>query len=151
MYPEMVMLSLAVYPKSNAHLTAASLTSAAVWAGFGVMSPISVKRVYAQVSTAVTASTTAPQVVVKSRPTYGSASGAVTLGTVIIPNSAAVGAVYYKDIADNVRVQAGYELSLEVSVAAADSGTAGGAAFIGCLYEMAPDSDVNQSLLIKSA
>lgn len=150
-YPEMEFLNLAVVPKSNASLTAAALTSVAQWAGFAVMQPVSVKRALFFVTTAVSANQTAPQVVVKSRPTYGSTSGAVVIATMTIPSGSSVGQVIYANCSDSVRVQAGYELSLEVSVAAADSGSATGAGFIGCIYEMSPDANANQSLLVAAA
>jgi hypothetical protein len=151
-YPEMEFINLAVAPKSAGYQTAANLAaSAAQWQGYAVMSPISIKRAMFFVTTAVSANSTAPQVAVKSRPTYGSATGAVTVVSVTVPSGSTAGQVIYASCSDNVRIQAGYELSLEVSVQAVDGNTATGAGFIGCIYEMSPDANANQALLVAAS
>lgn len=151
-YPEMEFINLAVAPKSAGYQTAMNLAAAAAqWQGYAVMYPISIKRSMFFVTTAVSASTTAPQVAVKSRPTYGSATGAVVISTITIPSGATAGQVYYANVSDNVRIQVGYELSLECTVQAVDGTTATGAGFMGCIYEMSPDANQNMSFAVAAA
>lgn len=131
--------------------TAANLAAtAADWAVAKVHHPIQVKRISFFVTTAVTAGTTAPKVTVYSRPTSASASGQATLGVLTIPNGAAVGAVYYKDL-ESVRVQPGYDLAFVVSLQATDGGTAAGAGF--AVARVLEDHEVpaNLSKMIASA
>ena len=152
MYPEMYMWSSCLKRKSNAEDTALNLAAAAAsYGGFAVLQPISVKRLLFMVTTQVTAGLTAPAVNFLSKPTYGNTSNQVTLGTLTITNGATVGQVFYKDLSDATRVSAGYELTLNASVQAVDSGTAAGAGWFGMIWEPAPDADANQSNLVKSS
>lgn len=151
-YPEMVALSHSIARKSNFADTGMNLAAAAAsYGGYYVMRPVSLKRVMMFISTQVTAGTTAPAFAVYSAPTVGSTSGATSLVTLTIPNGTTAGAVVYKDLSDSTRVNAGNELLIYHSVAAADSGTAAGVGFVGLLFEDSPDADANQSALVKSA
>lgn len=109
-----------------------------------------VQRIMALVTTAVVSS--APvSVAVYSRPTHGSTSGQVLLGTLNIPGGASVGQCYYKDIADNLApVNAGQELVFSVTVAAAGGGAAG-AAIPMALVDDSPEEPLNQPNLVLSA
>lgn len=150
-YPETMDWGETLKRKSNAVDTAINLAAAAAsYAGYGVMYPICLRRLYFMVTTQVTAGLTAPIVNFQYHPTYASATGAVTLGTLSIPNGTTVGSVVYKDISDSTRLIAGSELSLYGQVAAVDSGTAAGAGWFGMIWELDPDADANSSNLIKS-
>lgn len=81
----------------------------------------------------------------KRRPTYGSASGEVTIGSVIIPTTTAVGKFVYKDVSPVVLFP-GEQLVFETTSAA----TSG-----GCVYHVDlkddPEYLANQSNLVASA
>jgi hypothetical protein len=150
-YPEMLMWNEVLKNKAGSFSTAVNVAGAAAsYGGFAVMQPISLKRLLFFVTVQVTAGTTAPVVNWVSAPTYASSSGAVTLGTLTIPNGSAVGTVVYKDISDSTRVQAGYELTLNLQTQAADGGTAAGSGWMGMIWEPSPDADANNTKLVKS-
>ena len=153
-YPEQRDYGNLVIPKSGATTTAVNLAAAAgQWAGYLVVAPAQATRVFFIVTTAVTASVTAPAVAIKRRPTIGSTSGAVTLGTMTIPSGAAVGQVFYQDIVYGASgstkySNAGEEISLEVTVQASDAVTAAGAGFMTFEFECVSDSAANQTNMI---
>jgi len=111
-----------------------------------------VQRIEALVTTAVVSS--APVVIsVFSRPTHGSTSGQVLLGTLSIPGGTAVGKCVYKDIADNASgqpVAAGQEIVFGVTTAAAGGGAAG-AVLCMALVDDDPEVPLNQSNMVLSA
>jgi len=151
-YPETHDYGNLVQPKSNATVTPANLAAAAgQWAGYYVAAAgVQVVRLYFFCTTAVTASTTAPQVAVKRRPTYGSSSGAVTIATMTIPSGTKAGQVLVQDVVygsgtSNKYLNAGEELSLEVATQAADSGTAAGVGFITFEMDAPTDQVGNQT------
>lgn len=152
-YPEMTSYE-SVILRAGTITTAANLAATAgQWVGFAVLSPIMATRLKFIVTTAVTAGTTAPVVAVKRRPTLGSSSNAVVLTSMTIPNGAAVGTVYYRDIpygsgTSNKYLNAGEELSLEVTTQATDGGTAAGAGFITVERENVVDQAANQSKMV---
>lgn len=151
MYPEKVVYSGTVIAKSAAPATAANLAAtAAQWAGYAVCQPLQVLRLYFFCTTTVTAGLIAPKVSVVRRPTYGSSSGAVTIGSMTIPTATAAGKVVYKDIAyaSTAIPQAGEELSLEVAVQATDSGTAAGVGFISISYDPVIDNAADQTNMV---
>jgi hypothetical protein len=150
-YNERLHVGSALMWRSNAFLTAANLAAtAADWAEIHCHHPVQVRRISFGITTAVTAGTTAPQVTVYRRPTAGSNSGQVLLGTLIIPNGTAAGSIVYKEL-ESVRVKAGEGLAFRVNVQAVDGGTAAGLGFAGALVEMDPEYPGNQSLMIASA
>ncbi len=124
--------------------------TAAIYQGWGIHSPIALNRISFLVTTAVTSGSVAGQVHFKRYPTQGSSSGSVAIGTLTIPNAAAVGNVYYKDV-PYVKLQAGEELAAWIGVQCVDAGTAQGAGFVGFTYDPAPDSEGNNTKLIASA
>ncbi len=138
-------------PKSAAHLTAEALAAAAaVYDGFLCTRGCRVNRLMFVVTTLVAADTTAPVVEFNRRPTPGSATGEVALGTLTIPEGAAVGDVLYKDI-DPVEFAPGEELSFEHTVQAADSSSAAGAGYYGYEIEDSPEEAANQTKMEASA
>ena len=136
----------AIIPKSTAIFTAEDLSAAnAVYGGYLVMKQCRIKRFTFYVTTAIN-TVTPPQVVIKRRPTYNSATGEITLGTIIIPNGTAAGKVMVKDISP-VTLFPGDEISFEQTVQA---GTAGGG-FYGFEIEDDPEYVLNQSNMIVTA
>ncbi len=137
--------------KSNALDTAEVLSAAAaVYGGYLVTKQCKIKRIKFYVTLLVAASTTAPVVEFNRRPTYNSSSGEIALGTLTIPNGAAVGSVYYKDI-DPVVLFPGDELSFEHITQAVDASAAAGAGFYAFEIEEDPEVPANQSKMIASA
>lgn len=151
-YPEMVVYEASIKRKSNAIDTAVNLAGvAASYAGYAILQPVSLKRLMFFVTVQATTGTTNAIVNWQSYPTYASSSGAITLGTITIPNGATVGKIYYKDISDSTRLAAGSELALALQVAGTDGGTAQGSGWMGFIWEPAPDADANNTLLVKSS
>lgn len=137
--------------KSNAHDTAEVLSAAAaVYGGYLVSKPCSISEFKFYVTAAIVAGTTAPQVVVKRRPTYNSSSGEILLATLIIPSGTAAGKVVSKRFAP-VQLNVGDELSFEQTIQAADSGTAAGSGFYDVVLEQDFEVDGVESNLIASA
>lgn len=111
-----------------------------------------VSRIEFLVTTAVV-STGAAIVSVFQRPTHGSTSAQVLLGTLSIPNGATVGQCYYKEISDApafLPVQAGQELVFGVTTATAGGGAAGAGICLAVLDE-SPEVALNQSNFVLSA
>ena len=100
-----------------------SLTSAAVVQSFTVVEQCQVDRLYFAVSTSVVSSGNVV-VTFKRRPTLNSASGEVSIGTIVIPNGTAAGKVLYKGVTPVV-CAAGEQIVIEVTTAAAGMGAAG--------------------------
>lgn len=107
-----------------------------------VLSPCAVKRFLAAVSTVLVGPAT---VVLKRRPTFGSATGEVVLDTIVIPAAAPVGQVMYSDF-KMVELDVGDELVFEVTVAA----TSGGALY-GIEAENDPEVPAENSDMVASA
>lgn len=125
-----------------------SLASAAVINRYAVAKQCDVLRLEFPISTAVVSSGNVI-VTFKQRPVIGSASGEVTLGTLSIPNGAAAGQVYYKDI-DPVMCKEGQEIIAEVTTAAAGMGAAGNGQAIVVVQED-PEVAANNSNMVASA
>ncbi len=105
--------------------------------------PLRMRAIWATVTVAVT--TTATVLTFKARPTPGSATGEITIGTLTIPTSAAVGRTVYKKGLD-VMVPAGHEISIQTD-GAGDAGT------VAAGFEADPswEAPVNNSLMLASA
>lgn len=149
-YPEQMSYNSTILRAGTATTAANLAATAAQWVGFAVFTPIMVTRMKFIVTTKVTAGTTAPKVSVIRRPTLGSSSGAVTIGTATIPTNAAVGSVFVLDIVygsgtSNKYLNAGEELSFEVTTQAVDGGTAAGAGYIAVEHENVIDQAANQT------
>lgn len=141
----------AVFPAGTGVLGVETLSAAAAVHGeYLVMRSCVVRRIGFVVTTLVAADTTAPVVEFNRRPTPGSSSGEVLLGQLTIPEGAAVGKVYYKDISP-VRLQVGDALSLEHVTQAADSGAAAGAGYY--MFELVdePENIANEADAVASA
>lgn len=124
-----------------------ALTSAAVVQNFVVTDQMQVNELFFVVSTAVVSSGNVV-VTFKRRPTIGSASGEVTIGTLNIPNAAAVGKCYYKRVTPVV-CAASEQIIVEVTTAAAGMGAAGnGMGFVRA--DSDPETEANNADLILS-
>lgn len=125
-----------------------ALTSAAVVQSFTVLEQCQVSQLYFAISTA-TVSTGDIVVAFKRRPTLGSSSGEVTIGSLTIPSGVAAGRVYYKYV-DPVVCAAGEQIVIEVTTAAAGMGAAGnGQGFFSAQQD--PETDANNSDMVESA
>lgn len=89
---------------------------------YAVMVPCRISRIMATV-TVLTSGTTAASLQFIYRPTYGSSSNQVTLGTLTIPTGASPGACYYKEISPSTEMKPGGQLVYNVSAAIASAGT----------------------------
>ena len=85
-------------------------------------------------------STAAPVVTFYSRPTYGSSSSQVSLGTVTLGATGAVNSLYLNNIKP-VNVPAGSQIVAVCTTAA----STGGAAIAYCTVDYAPEEPGNQS------
>ncbi len=143
--------TLALLPRSNAMLTAANLAAtAADWAEVQVLTPILVNRLLFSVTTTATAGLVAGAVTYYRRPTAGSNSGQVLLGTVTVANATAAGKVVYKDI-ESVRLNVGEGLAFRVNVQCTDNGTAAGAGFAGVEAVENAEVPANMTQMVASA
>jgi hypothetical protein len=127
---------------------AQSLTSAAVVANSMVQFPVSIEKILFKLTTAVVSSG-AVVVNFKKRPTLGSATGEVSIGTLTIPAGAAINAIYYKDVTP-VEFGVGEFLAVEVTTAAAGMGAAG-AGYSAIQLSSSPKTDGQNSNMIASA
>jgi hypothetical protein len=105
--------------------------------------PIMVDVIYAVIVTAPTV--TASTAVFKYRPTIGSATGEVTIGTLTFPVATAIGTMVFKTV-DNVKCPATGEIVVSITVAS----TAGAAAF-GFMAAPNWDSPGNNLKMLRSA
>ncbi len=149
--PEYTDFGQMVAPVSSGFTTALNLAAtAALYQGYAILSPVALNRISFIVSTLVTAGSVAGQVSFVRYPTYASTAGSVAIGTLTIPNAAAVGQVIYKDV-PYVKLNAGEELAVWIARQAVDSGNATGAGFVGFSFESAPDAVANQTNMVLSA
>ena len=115
-----------------------------------VMSEIEVNRLCGFVHTLTALDTISAVVTFKRRPTFGSAAGEETIGTLVFGDALAVGKVVYKDVSPVV-CYPGDEIVFEVTTAGTDSGVAAGKAVYGFEYFVRPESAANQSDMVASA
>lgn len=97
--------------------------------------------------TAVVGTTTAPTVVFSRRPTPGSATGAVVVGTLTIPNGTALGKVLYKDVSP-VSFAVGDAIEIAWTIAVGSPAGAGQASFV---CEENPEVPANNADMVLSA
>jgi hypothetical protein len=109
--------------------------------------PTRVWRLAAYITTAVV-STGTVVLQLLYRPTAGSSSGQVVLGSLNIPAGTAADKVIYKDITP-YNLPAGSQLAYSVSTAAAGGGAAG-AAIVEVLTDFSPEAVLNESKFVAS-
>jgi len=90
---------------------------------YNIGEAIELSRIAVLVTTA-TVSSGNIVVTVYQRPTYGSTSGQVTIGTLTIPTATTAGSIYYKPV-ESVRLLPGQQLAFNCSTAAAGGSNAG--------------------------
>jgi len=105
--------------------------------------PLRVRKIWATVTVAVT--TLATTLTFKARPTPGSATGEITIGTLTIPTSAAIGKTVYKKNLD-VLVPAGHEISIQTG-GEGDAGTVAA----GFVADPSWEGEANNTLMVASA
>lgn len=131
---------------ANFHAVAADaddLSGAAVHTTFvPVMAQMKVKRLEVLVSVVTVGAAT---IAFKRRPTFASATGEVTMGSVVVPAATAAGKVVYKDITPVVCFP-GDQIVYEITSAATS-----GSAHYGVAGELDPEQPANQSDMIASA
>ena len=138
-----------VVPAGTAVLAAEDFSAAAAVHGEHiVLKKVQIKRVMFVVSLAIV-STGAVQVTFTRRPTPGSLTGAVLLGTLVIPAGTAIGKVLYKDISP-AKLFPGDALALEATVASAGGGAAG-MGYYGFDLDLQPEVVANSSDMVASA
>jgi hypothetical protein len=123
------------------------------YTSYAVCAPLALNRISFLVTTATTSGSVAGQVAFFRHPTYASTASSVALGTLTIPTAATVGQVYYKDVyksTASLTLNAGEELTIYHLTQSVDSGTAAGAGYVGFEWEPAPDSDADQTNMVKS-
>ena len=124
------------------------LTSAAVQSFSWVLGmDARVFRIQAKVTTA-TVSNVSIVLNFRRRPTFGSATGQSSLGTLTIPTAIAVNKVYYKEITP-VNCVAGDQIVVEVTTAAGGGGAAG-KALCDLLIDTDPEVALNESGFVAS-
>lgn len=138
-------------PSSNAALTACNLAaSTGDYLLLYQSEQVVITRLEAIVTTALVAETAAPVLTFYARPTIGSTSGQLTLGTLTFPDLTAAGKVLYKNI-ESVKIPAGYTIAVNRSTQATSSGTAAGACFVMMKGFIAVEDPRNNSLMLASA
>lgn len=141
----------ALTPEGTAVIAAENAAAAvAVHGSFLVEKQCRIKAVYFYVSIVCLAGTTAPVVRFLRRPTYGSTTGQVVLGTITIPSGTAAGKVMYKLITPTTLFP-GETLTFEHTVQAADPGTPTCSGYYGFEVELDPEVPANQPNLVLSA
>jgi len=102
------------------------------------------------VTTAIAASTTAPVLTFRKRPTPGSSSSQSTIGTLTLPDLTAAGKVVYKDVSP-VNLEPGDTICLDHTTQAVDGSAAAGAGYYMFELEDDPEYKSNISDFLASA
>lgn len=143
-------LSNAFIPVGTGPLGVEDLSAtAAVHGEYLCVRPCSVNRIMFNISTLTVSTSTPSQVRFSKRPLQGSDTGAVVLGSLIIPDATAVGKVVYKDIA-KVSFAVGDTLKLENSVVGTGGSVAGQGYYCFEAFDD-PETVANNSDMVASA
>lgn len=141
----------AVVPASNAYLTARSLVaSASDYASWYIGEEVILTRIMFLVTTTTLTGLVAPVVTFYARPTFGSSSGQISLGTLTIPTATAAGTILYKNI-ESVKLPQGYTLTVAGTTQGTDGGSAAGAGFAMFKAFMGTEDPKNVSAMVASA
>lgn len=106
--------------------------------------PMMVEAAFAQVVT--TFDTADTVLTISRRPTPGSDTGKVSIGTLTIPNAAAAPNVYYKEFTTPTKVSPGEEILIET-----DGGTTNGTAILSLRMRPVWEHPSNNTKMIASA
>jgi hypothetical protein len=141
----------ALVPSTTNFMTACNLAASTGDYGLWyVGEQVVLTRLQLIVSTTLVADVTAPVLTFYARPTFGTTTGQVSLGTLTIPDLTAAGKILYKNI-ESVKVPQGYTIAVNRSTQASSSGTAAGAGFVMVKGFVAVEDPRNVSLMIASA
>lgn len=129
-------------------LAAQALTSTGVF-GYNqvLLENCTISRLLLKITTAIVSSA---NVVVSfwARPTYGSATNEIALGTVSVPTGALANSLYFSDI-NPIDVPANYQIVAEITTAAV-GGSAAGGALSGFLQQYDPETAANMNMIAGS-
>lgn len=140
-------------PNGTGVLAADDLDAAAgVHGEFLCVKPATLKRIMFVVTEAVLAATTAPQVRFSRRPTSASDTGAVVIGSLIIPSGTPVGGVVFKDV-EPMQFFPGDALKVENTIQTVDpgSGTETGQGLYAFEADESPKAPADCSHMVESA
>lgn len=144
-------LGWVLLPTSNAFLTAASIGgSVADYAVWNVVESVSLTRIMWFTKTLVASSTANEIYTFYQRPTSGSTSGQVAIGTLTIPTATAVGKVLYKEI-ESVILLPGQDLAIKRTTQGTDGSSVAGAGFFGFKYFGTNEDPRSAANMVKSA
>lgn len=144
-------LDKCLVPSSNAFLTAVNLASAT--GDYGLIyvgEEVVITRIMCIVTTALVADTAVPVLTFYARPTIGSTTGQVTIGTLSFPDLTAAGKIVYKNV-ESAKIPQGYTIAVNRSTQATSSSTAAGAGFVMIKGFQNVEDPRNISLMIASA
>lgn len=122
--------------------------SAGTHGEFLCVRPCLIRRIGVVLSVAIVATSTAPTVVCRKRPTPGSSSGDSALATLTLPDTTAIGKVVYKDITP-VALDMGD--SINITWTQAVGGSVAGKASIFFICEDSPEYVGNSGDAVASA
>lgn len=138
-----------IFPLTTAVAGSIDLTTAAVNGEFALLRHARVKKLMFLVTTAVVGTSNGATVTFTRRITPGSDTGAVVLGTLIIPAGTAIGKVMYKDITPT-NMSVGDTIKCAVTTAAAGGSPAGTGYYAFEVY-MDAETSLNEADMIASA
>lgn len=119
-------------------------------ASYVCMEQVLVRSLYAVVTTLVASDTAEAVITIKRRPTYGSATGEVSIGTLTIPDTTAAGKVIYKNVSP-VEIQPGDQVVFEITTAATDGSSVAGNVVYGLRISANEEEEANSSDMVLSA
>jgi len=138
-------------PSSAAAQTALSLVGGvADYASWYAGEQFILTRLMIIVSTTTATSTANPVVTFYARPTFGSTTGQISIGTITVPTGTAAGAILYKNV-ESVKIPPGYTLTARLTTQGTDASAAAGAGFVMFKGFVAPEDPRNVSLMVASA
>ncbi len=133
---------------NTALATADTTASAADKGAVTIVHPCVLRQIQFLVTTNIVNTTTAAVESVDYRPTYGSDTGRVELGTLVLANGTAAGKVVYKNV--NKKLSPGEQLVCRHKTAGA-GGSAAGAGRFRLILEPISENPLNLSNMVASA
>lgn len=146
MYPQEQMGNSVIASTTSASLTPGQLTAAGgVYAKWLVTRPLTLKRVYALITTNTTCESASGVIAVKKNLQYAVTTGQITICTLTIPTAVTVGQVYANQGFTPVAFYAGQEISFDLKTSATSTATAAGAYFVAFDYDLQPENPKNET------
>jgi hypothetical protein len=122
--------------------------SAAVHGEYLVLKRCQIRRLMFSLTEAIVATSTPPVVSFERRPTIGSDTDVEIIGTLTLPNAAAIGATFYKDVEPKT-LEVGDTIKLNHTVQAV-GGSVAGKGYYGFELIDHPDESANNAEMIES-